>query len=231
MLALLQIQRWRANARNVSFRTIFRCLIHIINSFDKMTKFCCKSYYLEQHHSFLETYPFHSLGSNKFEWSNVRYVFIPDFVNFRKVRNTLCCFPINQLTSNTSQIERRFARDRTWKNDHSKWPLFLWRHCFHDKLFKYILFSFQFREGFRSVVVITSALHAEGRRFEPCRNQLFFFLCDIFLSLWKFEVFMAIFMLDYPFFGRLLLPNFVVFQCYSISFREKRPFEWFKKIC
>ena len=183
MLALLQIQRWRANARNVSFRTIFRCLIHIINSFDKMTKFCCKSYYLEQHHSFLETYPFHSLGSNKFEWSNVRYVFIPDFVNFRKVRNTLCCFPINQLTSNTSQIERRFARDRTWKNNHSKWPLFLWRHCFHDKLFKYILFSLSFREGFRSVVVITSALHAEGRRFEPCRNQLFFFLCDILIQI------------------------------------------------
>ena len=116
MLALLQIQRWRANARNVSFRTIFRCLIHIINSFDKMTKFCCKSYYLEQHHSFLETYPFYSLGSNRFEWSNVRYVFTgPDFVNFRKVRNTLCCFPISQSTSNTSQIERRFARDRTWR--------------------------------------------------------------------------------------------------------------------
>ena len=218
------------------------------------------------------------------------------------------------------------------ENDHSKWPLFLWRHCFHDKLFKYILFSHRFREGFRSVVVITSALHAEGRRFEPCRNQLFFFLCDIFiqilpwivlpndlehadkeknilkprssfgrleliwsgctdtimffslylfynidikmwnfsdvdiepdidfvmtetlgghvksslllspvrlvnwgifgrLSLWKFEVFMTVFTLDYPFFGRLLLPNFVVFQCYSISFREKRAFEWFKKIC
>ena len=148
MLALLQIQRWRANARNVSFRTIFRCLIHIINSFDKMTKFSFKSYYLEQHHSFLETYPFHSLGSNKFEWSNVR-----------------------------------FARDRTWKNDHSKWPLFLWRHCFHDKLFKYILFSLRIREGFRSVVVITSALHAEGRRFEPCRNQFFFFLCDIFIQI------------------------------------------------
>ena len=29
--------------------------------------------------------------------------------------------------------------------------------------------------GFRSVVVITSALHAEGHRFEPGRKQLFFF--------------------------------------------------------
>ena len=31
-------------------------------------------------------------------------------------------------------------------------------------------------DGFRSVVVITSALHAEGRRFEPGRKQSFFFL-------------------------------------------------------
>ena len=32
--------------------------------------------------------------------------------------------------------------------------------------------------GFRSVVVITSALHAEGRRFEPGRKQMFFFSYD-----------------------------------------------------
>ena len=31
------------------------------------------------------------------------------------------------------------------------------------------------RSGFRSVVVITSALHAEGRQFEPGRNQDYFF--------------------------------------------------------
>ena len=30
------------------------------------------------------------------------------------------------------------------------------------------------RRGFRSVVVITSALHAEGRQFEPGRNQDYF---------------------------------------------------------
>lgn len=33
---------------------------------------------------------------------------------------------------------------------------------------------------------------------------------------------MAVFTLDYPFSGRLLLPNFVLFQCYSISFRERK---------
>ena len=32
-----------------------------------------------------------------------------------------------------------------------------------------------FRLGFRSVVVITSALHAEGRQFNPGRKQFFFF--------------------------------------------------------
>ena len=31
------------------------------------------------------------------------------------------------------------------------------------------------KRGFRSVVVITSALHAEGRRFEPCRKQSFMY--------------------------------------------------------
>ena len=30
------------------------------------------------------------------------------------------------------------------------------------------------KRGFRSVVVITSALHAEGRQFEPGRNQDYF---------------------------------------------------------
>ena len=35
--------------------------------------------------------------------------------------------------------------------------------------------------GFRSVVVITSALHAEGRRFEPCRKHFFFQLFFFFL--------------------------------------------------
>ena len=31
------------------------------------------------------------------------------------------------------------------------------------------------KRGFRSVVVITSALHAECRRFEPCRRQSFMY--------------------------------------------------------
>ena len=48
-----------------------------------------------------------------------------------------------------------------------------------------------FVTGFRSVVVITSALHAEGRRFEPGRgNKWFIFFFDetisCYLTLWKF---------------------------------------------
>ena len=40
---------------------------------------------------------------------------------------------------------------------------------------------FLFITGFRSVVVITSALHAEGRRFEPGRKQMIF-------SLWPYNL-------------------------------------------
>ena len=36
---------------------------------------------------------------------------------------------------------------------------------------------------FRGVVVITSALHAEGREFDPRRNLAFFLIEEIFISL------------------------------------------------
>ena len=38
---------------------------------------------------------------------------------------------------------------------------------------------------FRSVVVITSALHAEGRRFEPGRNQFNIFTMLFLKDLWR----------------------------------------------
>ena len=43
------------------------------------------------------------------------------------------------------------------------------------------------QQGFRSVVVITCALHAQGPRFEPGRKQFFFQQQQVLLGLCKSE--------------------------------------------
>ena len=64
-----------------------------------------------------------------------------------------------------------------------------------------------FHRGFRSVVVITSALHAEGRQFKPGRKQFFF----------KMETFSSN-LLGY--FSFLDSPAKILRNIYSLSIKE-----------
>ena len=56
-----------------------------------------------------------------------------------------------------------------------------------DSLCTYIVFKTFRIDSFRSVVVITCALHAQGPRFEPGRKQIFFQYQQVFLGLGKIE--------------------------------------------